>query len=115
MKNEHVAKLVKDITLKVHWTSWDESSRRLLAGALSPMIGMKQSQKGATPAQWGAVRLARHLFGTGSLPLPSFIIKQWISTPDLERRYWIEKGAEASPEIILNTDRQVIISRENHA
>lgn len=110
MTNKHVAMLVKNVSQNVDWASWDESSRRLLAGALSPMVGMTNSQKGAKPQQWEAVRLSRHLFGSGRLPLPSFVIKQWISIPDLEKSYWAAMGAEASPVIIQETDKKIKIA-----
>lgn len=106
MAKKIVNSLVLLMNRGVSWESWDEKSRRALAGSLSPMIGVSSEQKGASKDQWETVRVMRHLFGTGKLPLPSFVIKQWLAIPDVDKQYWASVGHIARPLILSKADRK---------
>lgn len=100
MSQKDAILVINLINKKTPWVSWDEKSRRLLVGALSPMIGLTGNEKGGTAAQWEASRLARRLFQVSQVPLPSFIYKQWDAIPIPEKKYW-EQAGKTNRKIIL--------------
>lgn len=105
MPSKFSNQIIANINNNIPWDQWSEGSRCAFAASLSPVIQMDKDQKGATDTQWESIRLMRHIFNTGRLPLPSFVIKQWFSIPGDKRGFWVSIGEEARPLILEKTKR----------
>lgn len=106
MTSKFSNQVIANINSDIPWNKWSEGARCAFAASFSHGILMKKDQKGATDLQWETVRLMRHLFNTGRLPLPSFIIKQWMAIPQDKRSFWVEIGEETRPLILEKTKRK---------
>lgn len=108
MTSKFSNQVISSINNDIPWNSWPETARCALASSLSPAISMSEHQKGASEEEWETIRLMRHLFNRGRLPVPSFIIKQWESVPESKKNYWIEIGRETRSLVLEKTKRRVL-------
>lgn len=107
MNSKLAMQVVLNLKNDIVWDKWSEGARCALSAAFYPAMSLSNSQKGATPEQWEAIRLMRHLFNNGTLPLPNFIEKQWAQVPQNKIDYWIAIGHETRVLVLENTKRRL--------
>lgn len=105
MASKFSNQVIANINNNIDWVRWSEGARCAFCASFCPVMNMDESQKGATDEQWESIRLMRLVFNTGRLPLPSFVIKQWLSIPSDKRSFWMKTGSETRPLILKNTEK----------